>query len=114
MSAVMGNQMVYCRACGKVLHMSATSCSQCGAHQFFMTAHAIPDDVSPRLALPALLLCVLVGVLGVHRFYVGKVGTGLLQLFTLGGLGLWALIDLIVIFGGAFTDRDGRKLVQWT
>jgi TM2 domain-containing membrane protein YozV len=53
-------------------------------------------------------------VFGVHRFYVGKVGTGILMLFTFGGFGIWALIDLIILVCGAFTDGDGRKLTQWT
>lgn len=45
-----------------------------------------------------------------HRFYVGKVGTGILMLFTLGGLGIWGLIDFIVILMGNFTDKNGNKL----
>jgi TM2 domain-containing membrane protein YozV len=71
-------------------------------------------NVSPKLLLPAVLLCFWFGVFGVHRFFVGKVGTGLLQLFTFGGLGIWALVDLIMLLFGAFTDKEGRKLVQWT
>jgi len=60
--------------------------------------------------VPALLLCLLLGGLGVHRFYVGKIGTGILMLFTLGGLGIWALIDLIVIAVGSFKDKNGLVL----
>jgi len=59
-------------------------------------------------------LCFFVGVFGVHRFYVGKIGTGILQLLTLGGLGIWALIDFILIIVGAFKDSDGKPLVIWT
>ena len=58
----------------------------------------------------ALLLCLFLGGLGVHRFYVGKIGTGVLQLLTLGGLGIWALIDLIMIVVQKFTDKEGNTL----
>ena len=61
-----------------------------------------------------MLLCFFFGVLGFHRFYVGKFGTGILQLFTLGGLGIWALIDFIMIIVGAFTDKEGNKITQWS
>ena len=64
--------------------------------------------------LPAFLLCFFLGIFGVHRFYVGKIGTGILQIFTLGGLGIWALVDFIMIIVGAFTDKNGVKITQWT
>lgn len=69
------------------------------------------DSSKSRLA--ALLLCWFFGYLGVHRFYVGKFGTGLIQLLTLGGFGIWWIIDLILILLGAFTDSDGRRLEKW-
>jgi hypothetical protein len=69
---------------------------------------------SEKRVLPAALLCFFLGVFGVHRFYVGKVGTGLLQLFTIGGLGIWWLIDMILILTGSFRDGDGRKIGVWT
>ena len=59
------------------------------------------------------LLAWLLGVWGVDRFYLGKVGTGLLKLFTLGGLGLWVLIDLILVLVGATRDKLGRPLVGY-
>jgi hypothetical protein len=118
MTEMAANEMVFCRACGKQLHFTALTCTQCGAQQQQqrVAAPGLPLDpnVSPRLLLPAVLLCFWFGVFGVHRFFVGKVGTGLLMLFTFGGLGLWALIDLIILVCGAFTDSDGRKLTQWT
>jgi TM2 domain-containing membrane protein YozV len=70
--------------------------------------------MTEKRILPAFLLCFLFGVLGFHRFYVGKFWTGILQLFTLGGLGVWALIDFIMIIVGAFTDKEGNKITQWT
>ena len=54
-----------------------------------------------------LVLCILLGWLGVHRFYVGKTGTGILMLLTLGGLGIWQLVDLIVIAVQKFKDSKG-------
>ncbi|WP_459623487.1 NINE protein, partial [Burkholderia sp. 3C] len=54
--------------------------------------------------LPAFLMCLFLGSLGFHRFYVGKIGTGILMLLTLGGLGIWTLIDLIIMACGNFKD----------
>ncbi|MBR4968962.1 MAG: TM2 domain-containing protein [Alistipes sp.] len=65
---------------------------------------------SSRNWIVALLLCWFFGALGVHRFYVGKTGTGIAQLLTLGGLGIWVLIDFIMILVGAFTDNEGNRL----
>ncbi|GAA2211874.1 hypothetical protein GCM10009850_073350 [Nonomuraea monospora] len=60
----------------------------------------------------AVLLCFFLGAIGVHRFYVGKVGTGILQIVTLGGLGVWVLIDFIMILIGKFTDKQGQPLAK--
>lgn len=60
--------------------------------------------------LITLLLSLFLGTLGVHRFYVGKIGTGILQLITLGGCGIWALIDIIIIITGNFKDKDGNEI----
>ncbi|WP_350344496.1 TM2 domain-containing protein [Proteinivorax tanatarense] len=59
-----------------------------------------------------LYLVIFVGTLGIHRFYVGKVGTGLLMLFTFGGCGIWWIIDLIIVPTGSFTDSHGQPLAK--
>ena len=68
---------------------------------------------SEKEILPAFLLCFFLGVFGAHRFYAGKIGTGILQLLTFGGLGIWWLADLILILTGNFRDGDGRKMTEW-
>lgn len=74
---------------------------------------ATGNPVSDKSRLAAALLCWFVGVLGIHRFYVGKVGTGILMLVTLGAFGIWALIDLVVILLGSFRDKSGKALQNW-
>lgn len=63
--------------------------------------------------LVMVLLSVLVGTLGIHRFYVGKIGTGILMLITFGGFGIWALIDIILIILSKFTDSEGKVISQY-
>ncbi len=62
--------------------------------------------------LTTLLLCIFLGGIGVHRFYAGKIGTGILMLITCGGCGIWTLVDLIMIITGKFTDKDGNAIVN--
>ena len=69
-----------------------------------------PSDKSRGVALA---LSALLGPFGAHRFYVGKTGTGLLMLCTLGGGGLWYLYDLIVVAGGSFRDSENRLVSRW-
>ena len=71
------------------------------------------SHISPKSRLAALLLCWFFGIFGVHRFYVGKVGTGLLMLFTGGGLGIWTLVDFILIIVGSFRDKYKRVVYRW-
>lgn len=68
-------------------------------------------SISDKSFVATLLLCIFLGYLGVHRFYVGKVGTGILMLITLGGFGIWTLIDLIMIIVGFFKDKQGRRII---
>lgn len=69
---------------------------------------------SRRKILPALLLCLVFGLFGTHRFYVGKVGTGILQMLTLGGLGFWVIFDAILLTLGKFVDAEGAQMRDWT
>lgn len=67
---------------------------------------------SAKSWLSTLLLCFFVGLLGVHRFYVGKTGTGVAMLLTLGGCGIWTLIDFIMIIMKKFTDSEGNLITE--
>jgi len=68
---------------------------------------------SERKILPAVILCGTFGWLGAHRYYTGKIGTGVLQTLTFGGFGIWAIVDFIRLTVGSFTDADGRKITEW-
>lgn len=74
------------------------------------TGTVATQQVSDKGFVPAILICLFLGGLGIHRFWVGKPGTGILMLLTLGGLGVWALIDLVMIITGKFTDGEGRLI----
>lgn len=70
--------------------------------------------ISRKSRMLALLLCAFIGVAGIHRFYVGKVATGLLYLFTGGLFGIGWLIDMILIATGSFKDSYGFSLESWS
>lgn len=60
----------------------------------------------------ALLLSIFLGGLAIDRFYLGKVGTGVLKLLTFGGFGIWYLVDILLIASGSMTDKAGRELIS--
>lgn len=65
---------------------------------------------SGKSKIVALVLCVMFGLFGAHRFYVGKSGSGLLYLFTMGLFGIGWLVDIVAIIIGGFTDKYGYRL----
>ncbi len=105
---VPGANQQFCRSCGQIISNLAPACPHCGA-----PTGVRPAGASPKSRLAALLLCWFFGIFGVHRFYVGKIGTGILQIVTLGGLGIWTLVDFILIIVGSFKDKQGRRVVVW-
>jgi TM2 domain-containing membrane protein YozV len=104
--------MVFCRGCGKEIHDSAPVCPSCGAVQIQQQGQVA--SASDKRILPAFLLCFFFGIFGAHRFYAGKIGSAVAQLLTIGGLGIWALVDLILLVCGAFTDGAGNRMTAWT
>ena len=70
----------------------------------------IVEERSDKGFLYTILLCFFLGIICIHRFYVGKVGTGILMLLTLGGFGIWVIVDFILIVVGKFHDSEGRVI----
>ena len=68
---------------------------------------------SDKKRLLAAILCLVFGIFGAHRFYAGKIKSAKLMLFTIGGLGIWYVIDSVIVLFGEFTDSEGRKIKDW-
>ena len=104
--------MNYCPNCGKPVNEETNFCSNCG-----MSLKSAPEPQPAKETinnddrwLITLLLCILVGSLGVHRFYTGNILTGVLMLITLGGCGVWTIVDIVMIAGNTYRDSDGKTL----
>lgn len=91
-----------CTNCGTVSN-GVPVCPTCGARML----------TSSKSRTAATLLCFFLGSFGIHRFYTGKVGTGILWLFTLGLFGIGTLVDFIMIVCGAFKDKNGWTVSNW-
>jgi len=104
----------FCHACGAKTSPLAEFCPKCGAR---LGAKVVAGDVSEKSRLTTTLLCILpawfVSVAGIHRFYLGKIGTAILMLLTLGGLGIWTLIDFIYAVTGNMKDKEGKLIKKW-
>jgi len=60
------------------------------------------------------ILCFLLGAVGAHKFYEGKIGMGILYIFTFGLFGIGVLVDFIIILVGSATDSDGNSIINWS
>lgn len=74
------------------------------------TQYATTPQTSQKSFAATWVLALLLGTLGIDRFYLGKIGTGILKLVTLGGFGIWTLIDLIMVLAGGTRDKEGLPL----
>ncbi|MCC8141314.1 MAG: NINE protein [Lachnospiraceae bacterium] len=116
---------MYCKNCGSSMNDNAKFCPKCGTpvtpegsagttfsdYGNATAAQPAPEiEVSEKSWLAALLLEIFLGGLGIHRFYVGKIGTGILWLLTAGIVGIGWIVDLVMIATGKFKDKQGRYL----
>ena len=103
---------MFCSNCGKEIDDKAVICIGCGVS----THHK--NIVEGKSWLITLLLCIFVGCLGIHRFYIRKIGTGISQLIltlTFYGIiisGIWAIMDLVLIVIDKMVTKDGKPLVK--
>lgn len=124
---------MYCTKCGNELDDAAVICPKCGVPtaNYFAAQQPTPEqpnvqqtvqvnvtapavsNVSPKSRTAALLLCIFAGGLGMHRFYMGRIGLGFLYFFTLGLGGIGTLVDLILIATGSARDGSGRYVTEW-
>lgn len=104
---------MFCTNCGAQIDDKAVVCVHCG-----VATHNLPRVTGAQSMeegydwLTTLLLCFLLGAFGAHNFYTKKTGVAIIQLLTLGGCGVWALVDLVMIITETYRDGMGRPLVR--
>jgi hypothetical protein len=104
---------ISCDRCGAELPADARYCNRCGEPVMGGYPGYYTEPYSRCSGLLTLLLCLFVGYLGIHRFYAGKLFTGLLWLITGGLFGIGWIFDLILIAMGRFRDSDGLRINVW-
>ncbi len=113
---------VFCPDCGASMAAEDRFCSSCrwdAENPQKRTGRSLPS--SPRTLGPpsnksrmtTLLLCVFAGFLGLHRFYVGRIGSGALWLVTFGLLSVGWIYDLVMVATGEFVDDEGKRVLYW-
>lgn len=122
-NAVRNTPTAFCRSCGAVIGSYDEYCAKCGAFQ----GPAAPPTANPPYNQPyqsynsnisqknkwiAFLLCLFGGFFGLHRFYVGKIGSGIAYIFTLGLFYIGAIVDCVMILCDKFTDANGLLVVK--
>jgi hypothetical protein len=98
----------YCHNCKAETNANSTICMKCGVSLKVEN----PQNGEGKDWLTTLLLCFFLGFIGVHRFYTGHTAIGVVQILTLGGCGIWTLVDFIIIIVGNFKDAKGNLLVK--
>lgn len=94
---------VYCASCGKAIKAQAELCPFCWVRQS-------AGNVSEKSWGTCLMLFIFLGWIAAHRFYAGKVVTAILYIMTLNGIGIWWLIDLILILSKNFKDNENKLI----
>lgn len=124
---VKGAGEIYCPSCGVLVDKNVKFCPNCGKSPNVTGNNGLSvnqyDDSSINSAdireqreqrwLITLLLCIFLGGFGAHRFFAGKIGTAFLMIITLGGVGIWWLVDLITIAVGKFKDKQGNYITTY-
>ena len=100
---------MFCNECGKEIKEKAVVCVNCGV-AVNRSRPRVANEKKMFIAILLNLLPFFVGLSGIHRFYTGHIGIGVIQLLTLGGCGVWQLIDFIIILSGSYRDSDGNLL----